>query len=315
MIIDIEARDAIPAVKLFAEFIPVKSRSDSAPTLILAPGGPGASHAIYKEQIDFFSTFGNVVIFDPRGCGESSITGAAEYHMSVYVDDIEALRRFFKLDHFILLGTSYGAMVAQGYAIRYGSALSGLILVAGAPSYEFIDRAVKSLETCGTIAQREMFARLLNGLLESDDALRQYFEVMAPLYTLKTQTVAVKPEATGETEFHAAKKTVRYNSEAALAGFGPGGFLRTFDWRPQLSVISCPMRIIVGEKDWINEPSLSIETQSLIRNCKLEIVPQSSHFLWVDQKERYFEIVTDFLLEISAICSCLKESDGPSLSL
>jgi proline iminopeptidase len=62
--------------------------------------------------------------------------------------------------------------------------------------------------------------------------------------------------------------------------------------------ITCPTFIIVGKKDWINLPSQAKEMRALIPNSKLMIVPESGHFIWVDQKEKYFAAITSFLKEL-----------------
>ena len=282
-----EERDGIPSDSLYVEY-KCKDPKKKRPTLILLPGGPGGDHSIYAKQIDVFFEWVDVVMFDPRGCGKSSLATPACYSMDVYIDDVEDIREQLKLDDIAILGTSYGSMVAQGYAVKYGKKvdLKALILVAGAPSYEFIETARLKLLEIGSSEQIEAFDRLLTGRITTDDQLREYFRVMAPLYSLSARK--------GET-FHSAKKDVRYNADAAMAGFGPDGFLRTFDWRRELHAITCPTFIIVGEEDWINQPGQAEEMQKLIPKSKLVILKESGHFVWVDQKARYLSAVTAFL--------------------
>ncbi|MCP4475940.1 MAG: alpha/beta hydrolase [Gammaproteobacteria bacterium] len=67
-----------------------------------------------------FFNYLDVVIFDPRGCRKSSIENSLCYSMDVYIDDIEDIRQQLEIDKVVILGTSYGSMVAQGYAIKYG---------------------------------------------------------------------------------------------------------------------------------------------------------------------------------------------------
>lgn len=269
-------------------------------TIILLPGGPGADHSIYKDQIDQLINLANLIIFDPRGCGCSTISNSYEYHMDVYIDDIEEIRKFFDLKNFILLGTSYGSMVAQGYAVRHKSSfLKGLILVAGASNYTFIDTAKSILNNIGSPQQNEMFAKLLDGNMHSDDDMREYFKTMAPLYSVKAAPSITNPSS--ETDFHSAKKNIRYNYEAALAGFGPIGFLHKFDWRPQLINVKIPVRIVVGDKDWMNDKAHAFEVQKLYHDCRVEVISNSGHFVWTDQREAYFSVVSSFITEITMI--------------
>ena len=287
MLIKIKRRGNIPADSLYVDYR-VENSQRKRLTLILLPGGPGGDHSIYLKQIDVFYECMDVVVFDPRGCGKSTLANSECYSMDVYIDDVEAIRRQLELDSIVILGTSYGSMAAQGYAIKYGYSidLKGLILVAGAPSYQFIDDARIELERLGTSEQRDAFKKLLEGKIKTDDQLRDYFKTMASVYSFIEEK---------EKGFHAAKRDVRYNAQAALAGFGPSGFLRSFDWRANLTDISCPTLIIVGEYDWINSPKQAKEMSKLIPNNSLSIILESGHFVWVDKKETYLDIVKNFL--------------------
>ncbi len=289
--IETEKRDSVPTDTLYVEY-KIKNPSKKRTAIILLPGGPGSDHSIYLKQINTFFNYMDVVIFDPRGCGKSSVANPSCYAMDVYIDDIEDIRQQLEIDSVVILGTSYGSMAAQGYAIKYGKEvnLAGLILVAGAPSYNFIDTARMKLIEIGTTKQVNTFDQLLAGHITTDDQLRDYFKIMAPLYSLSTENGV---------SFHSAKKNVRYNAQAALAGFGPEGFLRTFDWRKELPNITCPTFIVVGDQDWINRPEQSEETSRLIPKSQLTIIQKSGHFIWIDQEKKYLTAVTNFLKSIN----------------
>src|SRR5437773_7549056 len=94
------------------------------PVLILHPGGPGMEWKYARmPELEKFLT---VVYLDPRGAGDSSRPGAGAYRMEDYVSDLEALREALGLDRMILLGHSYGGMVAQSYALAHPAGLQGL---------------------------------------------------------------------------------------------------------------------------------------------------------------------------------------------
>ena len=61
--------------------------------------------------------------------------------MDQNIDDVESLRTYLGLDKVVVLGSSYGGMVAQGYALRYPEASARLILCSTAPSYRFMEEA------------------------------------------------------------------------------------------------------------------------------------------------------------------------------
>jgi len=299
MIIKTRPRSGVLPDSLYVKYL-VQNRNEKRLTLFLLPGGPGADHSIYQDQAEVFFEWVDIVMFDPRGCGKSTLADSSCYSMEVYINDIEDIRKQLKLDKIVVLGTSYGSMVAQGYAVKHGlNVLQSLILVAGAPSYEFIAAASVQLEKIGSKDQINAFKRLLSGHIATDNQLREYFKIMAPLYSIAAQE--------GKT-FHSAKKDIRYNAEAALAGFGPSGFLRKFDWRGKLPGITCPTFIIVGEEDWINRPGQAKEMVALIPKSRLIVVAKSGHFVWVDKKEEYLTAITSFLKACASAFPYSKDS-------
>src|SRR5690606_33809038 len=105
------------------------------------------------------------------------------YTLENNIEDIEALRRYLGFKKICVLGVSYGGMVAQGYAIKYGSHVEKLILVATAPSYAFIEEARKNLDTIGTQEQINICNQFLwHGKFRNYNDVKLYFQIMDSLY-------------------------------------------------------------------------------------------------------------------------------------
>ncbi len=289
-------RPNMKGVQIAYEIFPAQTKNAKL-NFIFMPGGPGGDHSIYRPHMDFYTRFGTVLLFDPRGCGLSEAQGNQDYHINTYIDDVEALRQHFQFDdNFVIFGASYGSMSAQGYAIKYGQHLSGLILLNGAPSYEFFDSAWKKLQSKGSAEQIAMFEKLCNGDITTDEGMKEYFKVMANMYFECVRTDPPKFQAYLETRTGA-----RYHAAATLAGFGKNGFLRSFDWRSNLHKIMCPTLIIGGAEDWINTPDQWEIMHKSIPGSELHIIPEASHFVFVDQKEMYFDIVEKFLMKLADV--------------
>jgi proline iminopeptidase len=91
-------------------------------------GGPGVG--IIPPYRQFFDpTVYHVVLPDQRGAGQS--TPHAELRENTtwdLVDDLEKLRLHLKLDPWVVLGGSWGAMLALCYAIRYPASVRALAI-------------------------------------------------------------------------------------------------------------------------------------------------------------------------------------------
>jgi len=72
-----------------------------------------------------------VVYFDQRGSGLSERPVDRDYAIATMVDDIEALRREFGMPKIVVMGHSFGAVLALEYAAQYPTNASHVIIVAG----------------------------------------------------------------------------------------------------------------------------------------------------------------------------------------
>ena len=62
-----------------------------------------------------------LVYFDHRGQGRSARGAKETYTLDNNVEDMEALRQHLGLDQIVVIGASYGGMVALTYASRYST--------------------------------------------------------------------------------------------------------------------------------------------------------------------------------------------------
>jgi len=253
------------------------------PVVFLLHGGPGGDHASFKTQIGALRDVAQLVFIDHRGSGRSSKADPASNTLENNIDDVDALREHLGLDRICLLGSSYGGMVAQGYAIRYPERLSNLILSVTAPSYRFLDDAKKFIAEQGTPDQQRVCEWLWNGTFESQEQLYDYYKHMGPSYS---------------TMFDAAKFEENWslsirNFEQLNLGFGD--FLRTYDYIDQLHTIPCPTLVLAGAQDWICPPHHSELIAEKIPRAHLKIFANSSHMVPSDEGDAYLTAVRGFL--------------------
>jgi proline iminopeptidase len=76
---------------------------------------------------------------------------------------------------------------------------------------------------------------------------------------------------------------------------GFGGLLKTFNFEPYLKNITCATLILVGEKDWINDPIHLQQVATIIPNVRLEILKDFAHFVAIDQHELHINLIRMFL--------------------
>lgn len=268
------------------QLVPTKNGLLERPVIFLVHGGPGGDHLRFKQHSLELQEVAQLVFIDQRGCGRSKKTRTADYTLENNIEDIEALRIHLGLDKIYLLGTSYGGIVAQGYAIRYPKRVAKLILVATAPSGETIEEAKQILAERGTSEQIAISEHLWQGSFKNPAHVEKFFQLMEPMYSY----LAAKSKPSKKP---AAKSTMTWSHQALNQGFGD--FLRHYNFVPKLKRISCPTLVLAGQQDWICNANQSKIIAEHIPNAKLKIFKNCGHSIAIDAHEAYIKAIKQFL--------------------
>ena len=242
--------------------VPESAAMKERPVLFLLHGGPGGEHSSFKTQMAELRDVAQLVFLDHRGSGRSQRGEASTWTLENNIEDLEALRQYLGLERISLLGSSYGGIVAQGYAVRYLDRVSNLVLVATSLSFRFIDGAKRYLQEKGTPEQIRVCQWLWEGSFESCWARG----------------------------IHKVKQL----------NLGFSGFLRTFDFVDELHKISCPTLVLAGIHDWICPPAQARVIAERIPRAHLKIFQHSAHSIAADEPEAFQAAVTGFLTYASS---------------
>ncbi|MDF1757080.1 MAG: alpha/beta hydrolase [Legionellaceae bacterium] len=260
----------------------VKYSKSNLKNIFILPGGPGLPHDCYRNY-DVLSDAGNLIYFDPIGCGRSTNTNDFYNATEDYIDGVEAIRKSLGLEKIIIVGKSCGAVNAIGYALKYPDHIEKIVLAAGACSYQFIDEAWQNLQRIGDEKQRKLFLKLCSGSIKTRAEMISYFKALHPLYSRKTLFDANKFDS------------VNLNAKACSYAFS--NYLKQFDYTERLNKITNSTLILVGRHDWITDVNQSIVIHNNIKNSKIHILEESSHAMEADEPELFFSLIRDFIRE------------------
>ncbi len=273
-----------------AGLVPDGERMRDRPVAMVIHGGPGGDHSGFKPGMSSLADRMQLVYFDHRGQGRSGQSDPhadpARFTLDENVEDMEALRRHLGAGPVVSIGTSYGGMVAMAHAARYSDAVSHLVLVVTAAHGGFIPRAQEIVRARGSAEQQRVCDTLWAGAFQTREELRHYYEVMGPLYSRRYD-----PAAAASGRARAIHSPVPLNR-----AFGPDGFLRSFDLRPELSRIAAPTLILAGRHDWICPVEFSEEIHRLIPGSDLRVFEESSHSIRADEPEAMLDAIRGFLV-------------------
>ena len=266
--------------------VPDGSRMREKPVAFVLHGGPGGDHSGFKPGMSALAGKMQIIYFDHRGQGRSARGEVAKYTLDENVEDMEALRLHLGLGPVVSIGTSYGGMVAMAHAARYPDSVSHLILIVTAAHAGFNARARQIVAERGTPEQNRVCDQLWAGELDTEEKLLHYYEQMGPMYAVKHDPVAAKP----------ARARGILAPDAINMAFAPGGFLQSFDLRPELKNITAPTLICTGRHDWICPVEFSQEIHGLIPGSDLRIFEHSSHSIRSDEPEALNDAIAGFVV-------------------
>jgi proline iminopeptidase len=175
----------------------------------------------------------------------------------------------------------------MAHAARFPDAVSHLVLVVTAAHAGFNARAQEIVAARGTDEQKTVAAELWAGRLDTVEKLRHYYDVMGPLYSRRYDPAVAQ----------ATRGRAILAPEAITKAFAPGGFLRSFDLRPELAAITAPTLILAGRHDWICPPEFSAEIHRIIPGSQLRIFENSSHSIRNDEPELLRATIAEFVGE------------------
>jgi len=96
--------------------------------VVFLHGGPGSgsneNHRRYFDPSRYY-----IINFDQRGCNRSTPNGCTELNTSQHlIADIELIRRHLDIEHWLIFGGSWGAMLALLYAEAHPARVRGMVL-------------------------------------------------------------------------------------------------------------------------------------------------------------------------------------------
>ena len=242
--------------------------------LVLIPGFASGAWS-WKWQVEELSKNFKVITFDPRGISHSTITESGNFTISGIVEDITCVLKAINAESAHIMGVSFGGFVAQEFAVRFPDMTDKLVLAS--TSFGGPNHVPPSMQVLSAFATTDG--------LNSHERIRQYL------------TMAFSPEYVS---IHAGvvDEFCRLREENIVPEDVYMAQLRaamTFDGQPDLSSIRSETLVITGDNDTIVPMENSLNLAAAIPNVRLEIIPEGSHMVFVEQAAEFNAIVGRFL--------------------
>jgi len=270
--------------------------------VLLLHGGPGANHAYFEAFDSYLPNAGiEYYYYDQLGSTYSDKpTDASLWEIDRFVDEVDQVREALQLDrdNFVLLGHSWGGILAIEYALAHQDHLKGLVIsnmMASAPAYNAYAEQVLMPQM-----DQEVLAEIKAIEAAGDTTNPRYMELLIPHF-YEYHTLRMPAEQWPEP---ATRGIDAINQEIYVSMQGPSELgmsadakLVTWDRVADLAHIQVPTLTIGARHDTMDPAHMEMMAERL-PNGQYLYCPNGSHMALYDDQEVYFAGLLDFLTSL-----------------
>lgn len=262
--------------------------------IILLHGGPGSTHN-YFEMLDSIADTGrDVIMYDQLGCGNSYVENREDlWNGNTWIEELIALRNHLNLKEVVLLGQSWGGMLAIMYMIDHRpEGVRGLVL-----SSTLSSASLWSKEQHRNIRMMSQDDQTAIARAESTGDWNTPEVIAAVDRFMKRHCADIQAD-----DPECLRREKKSGTESYLIGWGPNEFtpqgtLKDYEYTDRLSQISVPTLIISGTDD-LCTPLVAKTMHDNIPHSRWELFPGARHMCFAEDNERYITLLNDFLNSI-----------------
>lgn len=284
-----EGYAAVPGGRIFWR----KFGSGGKTPLLTLHGGPGSSHN-YLLPLQALADERPVIFYDQLGCGRADAPeDESVYSIQRSVDEVDAVRDALGLDRVLLLGHSWGALLAVEYLCQgRGKGVDRLILSGAMAS---IPQVMAGFD--------RLFATMPDGWSAKIHALEkagktatpEYAEMVQKFYDTFVLRVPPSPEVLATLE--ALSKSPAYRVLNGPNEFTIVGKIKDWDRRKDLKAITQRTLITTGEFDEVTLDCHETLRDGIAGKARLAVMTGCSHLTMNEKPQQYNALLRGFMNE------------------
>jgi proline iminopeptidase len=262
------------------------------PPLLVLHGGPGMPHD-YLEPLEALADERPVIFYDQLGCGKSEKPDdVGLWNIDRFVEELDSIVTWLQLERFIILGHSWGSMLATDYMLTAPRGPVGLILAGPCLKVEWWLRdAEEYRRALPGNAHKILDEHEAAGTLDSGE----YGEATMAFYRFHFCRLDPWPVALQRTWDGLALPV--YNTMWGPTEFHQTGNLGGYDRTDRLHEIALPTLFTCGRYDEAS-PETTARYQSLVPGSELVIFEKSSHTPHLEENRSYIKELRSFFKRV-----------------
>ncbi len=261
--------------------------------LIALHGGPGGTHDYLLPLADLASKDFDVYFYDQFGCGKSDYPkNESDYSLEYAVEEVEGVRKAVFGDSKInLFGNSWGGLLALAYAVKYQDSLLTLTSSSGLSS---VPETVREMHRLISYLPENHRKAIEEHEAKGDFEHPDY--IAATDYFMRQHALRMDqmPDEISRM-FEMTKERGTYLKMNGPSEFTIIGLIKDIDFTDDLHRIKVPTLITCGKYDEVT-PNIAETIHNEIQNSKLEIFQNSSHLQFWEEREKYMNVLSDFIV-------------------
>jgi proline iminopeptidase len=280
---------AVPGGRIFWR----KFGSGGKTPLLTLHGGPGSSHN-YLLPLQALADERPVIFYDQLGCGRADAPeDESVYSIQRSVDEVDAVRAALGLDRVLLLGHSWGALLAVEYLCQgRGRGVDRLILSGAMAS---IPQVVAGFDRLFATMPEGWSAKIHALEKAGKTATPEYAELVQKFYDTFVLRVPPSPEVLATLE--ALSRSPAYRVLNGPNEFTIVGKIKDWDRRKDLKAITQKTLITTGEFDEVTLDCHETLRDGIAGKARLAVMTGCSHLTMNEKPEQYNALLRGFMNE------------------
>jgi proline-specific peptidase len=266
----------------------VAERGSGSIPLFVLHGGPGLDHTMFGAYLDDLGARCRLLLVDLRSQGRSDPAPRATWTLARLAADVDALAATLGLEHYAVLGHSFGAFVALQHAVDFAGRPVASIVSAGVPAASYLDAVDENLARFEPESLREQvtssWAREADA--STPEQCREILSDQLPFHFRDPLDPRIEAMRAGLDEMVFAPEVLRV---AAREGYGD------IDVEQKLEQVSHPVLVLAGRHDRTCTVAAAEAIAGGIPGAELCVFEASAHMMFIEEQAGYVAAIEDFL--------------------
>ena len=269
--------------------------------LLALHGGPGGEHEYWEDAAQQLKKQGlnvQVTMYDQLGSWYSDSPDFSDPKVrkdiltyEYFLDEVDEVRDKLGLDNFYLIGQSWGGLLVQEYAEKYGMHLKGAIVSSMVDRIDDYTKHLEQVREEALTPDQVAYMKKCEANNDYDnDKYQSYVDILNKGYIDRKQPSKLS---------HLIDVTNNdiYGAFQGDNEFVITGKLAEWNFTDHLKNIKVPMLVTFGEHE-----TMPIETgkrmADMIPNAKFVSTPEGGHHHMVDNPDVYYKHLADFIRQV-----------------